>query len=328
MVPPSYTGFSFRNFFQYDWPSLMDGVDPEYNVQDNLSDVWSSDYEFQAVEALADGFVLGNPAARLAFVRAGGNSVNFFVAVDHELLLWIGGMLKRIYTPAITFGQSSSVMLPLNPFKVIQHQLNVLAAACLGRVAPEPDVLSDIFCSTFQLGAAVVPRVMLQESYAGRSISLDVDWEMDARSPGLKAIPQLVSGGGELQTTSLLAQGTALQVIASSSQYAAPQSRNALVPLDTTAVRRSTRSNKYDGFKVNQITDSKRSKSRVKPRGTPFISAVSLAVAPVQVAVDACPPPTSVEELQQMCNRCGIAPDALSSEKLLGRQRSSSEVSD
>ena len=94
VVPPPYTGFSFRNFFQYDGPSLMDGVDPEHNIQDNLSDVWSSDAEFQAVEALADSFVLGNPAARLAFVRAGGDSINFFVPVDHDLLLWIGGCLN------------------------------------------------------------------------------------------------------------------------------------------------------------------------------------------------------------------------------------------
>ena len=101
VVPPPYAGFSFRTFFQYDGPSLMDGVDPEINVQDNLSDVWSSDLEFQAVEALADGFVLGNPTARLAFVRAGGNSASFFVTVDHDLLLWMGGMLKRIYTPDI-----------------------------------------------------------------------------------------------------------------------------------------------------------------------------------------------------------------------------------
>ena len=66
----------------------------------------------------------------------------------------------------------------------------------------------------------------------------------------------------------------------------------------------------------------------MRPRGTPFISAVSLAASPVQVAVDACPPPTSVEELQQMGSRCGIALDALSSEKLLDRQCSSYEVSD
>ena len=123
VVPLPYTGFSFGTFFQYDGPSLMDGVDPEHNVQDNLSDIWSSDIEFQAVEALADGFVLGNPTARLAVVRAGGNSASFFVIVDHDLLLWMGGMLKRIYTPALTFQTSEAVMFPLNPFKFIQNQL-------------------------------------------------------------------------------------------------------------------------------------------------------------------------------------------------------------
>ena len=81
----------------------MDGVDPEHNIQDNLSDiVLSSEEEIEAVEALPDSFVLGNPAARMAFVRAGGASVNIVVAIDHELLLWMGGMLKRIYTPALT----------------------------------------------------------------------------------------------------------------------------------------------------------------------------------------------------------------------------------
>ena len=59
--PPPYSGFSFRTFFQYEGPSLMDGVDPEHNIQDNLSDVWSSEAEIEAVEALADRFVLGNP---------------------------------------------------------------------------------------------------------------------------------------------------------------------------------------------------------------------------------------------------------------------------
>ena len=117
-------------------------------------------------------------------------------------------------------------------------------------------------------------------------------------------------------------------MIASSSLYNAPQSRNVLVPLDTTAIRRSTRSNKYDGFKINHAPDTKRSKSRVKPRETSFVTAVSLAAAHVQVVADACPPPTSIEELQQMGSRCGIAQEALSPERLLDGQRSSSGASD
>ena len=102
VVPPPYSGFSFRTFFQYDGPSLMDGVDPEHNIHDNLSDVWASDEEIEAVEALADGFVLGNPMARSTFLRAGGRSVNLMVALDQEFLLWIGELLKHMYTRALT----------------------------------------------------------------------------------------------------------------------------------------------------------------------------------------------------------------------------------
>ena len=87
VVPPPYTGFSFRSFFEYDGPSLMDGVDPEQNVHDNLSDVWASEDEVAAVESLADGFINGNLAAREAFARAGGDSVHVTIMLDHELLL-------------------------------------------------------------------------------------------------------------------------------------------------------------------------------------------------------------------------------------------------
>ena len=95
------------------------------------------------------------------------------------------------------------------------------------------------------------------------------------------------------------------------------------VPLDTTTVRQSNRSNKYDGFKINHDTDTKRSKSRVKPREIPFVNDVSLAAAPLQVPNAACPPPTPIEDLQRMESNCGIAPEALSREKLLDDQRSS-----
>ena len=162
------------------------------------------------MEALADGFVLGNPTARLAFVRAGGDSANFFVVVDHELLLWMGGMLKRIYTPALTFQRSEAVMLPLNPFKFLQNQLNAAAAAWLEGMVPERDVMSAVFSSTFQLGAVIIPSSLLQESVEHMSEVIDTDWEMAARSPGLKAISRFVSEDAELQSVPLSDQDTAL----------------------------------------------------------------------------------------------------------------------
>jgi len=48
----------------------------------------------------------------------------------------------------------------------------------------------------------------------------------------------------------------------------------------------------------------------------------------VQVPNAACPPPTPIEDLQQMGSNCGIAPEALSREKLLDDQHSSGAAED
>lgn len=125
VIPPPYSGFSFRTFFQYDGPSLMDGVDPEHNVHDNLSDVWSSDSEIEMVEALADAFVTGHPTASMMFMRAGGAPVIVATALDADLLLWMGEMFKRIYTPALMEDSfSGGVVFPL--FRIIKLQLQSL----------------------------------------------------------------------------------------------------------------------------------------------------------------------------------------------------------
>ena len=117
IIPPPYTGFSFRTYFEYDGPSLMDGVHQEHNIVDNLSDVWS---EFSQVEELADNFINGVPSAQFAVVRAGGASVSLLIIADADLLRWIGSMLKRIYTksllPAV---YPEGAFLMLNPFTVM-----------------------------------------------------------------------------------------------------------------------------------------------------------------------------------------------------------------
>ena len=89
VVPPPYTGFSFRTYFEYDGPSLMDGVQQEHNMLDNLSDVWS---ELSYVEELVDNFINGVPSAAHAFVRAGGSVSALFFVTDSDLLSWMGGI--------------------------------------------------------------------------------------------------------------------------------------------------------------------------------------------------------------------------------------------
>ena len=94
------------------------------------------------------------------------------------------------------------------------------------------------------------------------------------------------------------------------------------------ALHRSARTNKYDGFKVNQISDNRQSRSRVRARVVPTLRAVSMAAVPTSSAATACPAPTSVEEIQQEGVRCGIPPEDLSAEKLLDGQQMAPSTED
>ena len=99
-------------------------------------------------------------------------------------------------------------------------------------------------------------------------------------------------------------------------------------PLVTSQVRRSNRTNKYDGFKPQQVCDSKATKSKVKPRKIPAVAAQTedtkdLAVsedigtsstpAPVHV-----PPETPIPVMQAIgVNLCGIPAAELSPKKFM-----------
>ena len=78
-------------------------------------------------------------------------------------------------------------------------------------------------------------------------------------------------------------------------------------------------------FQVILRTDVKQTRSRVKARVTPSVQAISMAAAPVQASTEECPPPTSIQDLQQVGIRCGIAPDDLSEDKLLAAQQTASD---
>ena len=71
--------------------------------------------------------------------------------------------------------------------------------------------------------------------------------------------------------------------------------RAVMVPQVTTQVRRITRSNKFDGFKVPAITDVKEKKTKVKARKAPRI--VDEEETSDALDNDQLPPPTSVQLL-------------------------------
>jgi hypothetical protein len=96
------------------------------------------------------------------------------------------------------------------------------------------------------------------------------------------------------------------------------------VPACTNQVRRSTRCNKYNGFKPKIISDAKATKSKVKPRKTPSVTVSAdleqeeLAMTEIVPCSVQVPPITPVPVMQSIgINLCGIPPEDISAKKLL-----------
>lgn len=89
---------------------------------------------------------------------------------------------------------------------------------------------------------------------------------------------------------------------------ARPHRSKCKAPLLTTEVRRSTRSTRFDCFRVPQITDVRVTSSKVKPRVTPSATAPGYC-APMDQPP---PPPTPLRVMQDISTtRCAVPPQEL-----------------
>lgn len=89
----------------------------------------------------------------------------------------------------------------------------------------------------------------------------------------------------------------------------------ATAPESTITLRRSARSNKYDGFKVPPLSDTKLKTSKVKPRVIP--SATSANIDSALSEAPEIPPPTAIPVIQHIGTvMCGIPAEELTDEHL------------
>lgn len=220
--------------------------------------------------------------------------------------------------------------LPLNPFRFIKFQLEQFCLSVLRRTKPEPDLFASIFHKNFVIGLTVVM------ASSAPVMGLDCDTYMDLTSGpvGLQVTAELADPIAldvlctQLPIEPALPQlphpglSSALQVLASSSDFSSAPACKNKVPLDTASVRRSSRANKYDGFKTHHISDARPTKSKVKPRAAPTVKTTSLASAPAIPSTSTeVPPALPIDDIQRIGGQCGIPPEELTSGKLLADQQ-------
>lgn len=90
-------------------------------------------------------------------------------------------------------------------------------------------------------------------------------------------------------------------------------------PVDSANLRRSSRVNRYDGFRISQPSDNRVYTSKVKPRNTPAAPSSSTAASQnVEIQADEIPPPTPLQEMQsEGVNLCAVPEDELTEAALL-----------
>lgn len=97
------------------------------------------------------------------------------------------------------------------------------------------------------------------------------------------------------------------------------------VVVDESTLRRSTRSNKYDGFKAPSMADGRSTKSKVKQRQVPEAPNLSTTTSAAQSSM---PPPTPIPMLQMIGTiKCGVPATELSEDNLMADQESSTSSS-
>lgn len=219
-------------------------------------------------------------------------------------------------------------MLPLNPLAIF-HTVTAAIIEALCSEGYQFYTMTD-FPSSFE-GAIIIPSEIWADF--AEMITRHEDDITDSAGRVPRQAPELIEDGSVAFNTNSDVSETVVISETSESFTAKPQNKyiqkmilSEKMPIDTACLLRSTRSTRYDGFKMTLITDAKKTQSKVKPRGAPSVACSSkatdpcskLLLQPPTVQTDELPPPTPIQQLQHVGTvLCGILAEELSTQKLL-----------
>ena len=129
--------------------------------QSNMS--YATVTEYEKVEAETEDFINGAHNAQFQFFRANGAATTIICQSDWQLLVWLGQMLKAVYTPRLMASPArDDAFLPLNPFAVIRSQLELICLNTIQNVSPRAQQFD--FCSFSFLSAGVTIQMKFLSS--------------------------------------------------------------------------------------------------------------------------------------------------------------------
>ena len=258
-----------------------------------------------------------NPQVQIKIsVTNAGMNISF--SADNEFMNTMLIAEPLSFVPITNF-LSSSIMPPLATFGPWAHGYGM-----------RPTKL-DITLSLSEYNGAIQVSSCIAQGEADGLVTTTVNiWSLaseemqilsdDTQDMGFSAGDQAMEIS-ETPTDQEVLQVDISEIQAGSSRVGASNKRGKnKAPLSVTSVCRSARSNKYDGFKVPPLTDSRTKISKVKPRVIPnAVSAVVISeITDDQPEDGELPPPMTIEQIQHIAvQQCAVPPEEVTEDLLM-----------
>lgn len=307
----------------------------------------------ETIAAAADDFINGRSKNSSRLTCAGGAHQMVLILDNPQFLLFLGQLVKLVYTPRISQGQnmdtSNSIKqhFPLNPFAIVSEVIYAVATAASYSFAqmsvpsyPVQDVLKNEMVIDLNAWRPVAKALMELAPFHAFELSLIT------QPSGLTIGPALDEAQNQpevLRSTNLpsinccddseSSDSAGLMEVDTKSMVMLMagipcKRRHPTVPVDITEVRRSTRSTRFMGFRPPSLADVQKRITHVKPRIVPEISPADVDMDSHQDTASSytcnqvqIPPNTPLKTLQMMGTKeCGIPEAELTDEILLSEE--------